>query len=75
MNEPEPLIAHIPADISQPDKIAYGLTARQIVIVAATGGLAALVYYLCHDLVPVLVLAGALRPLLAVGLVVALGRR
>lgn len=75
MNEPEPLVAHIPADIAQPDKIAYGLTIRQIVIVVATGALAAVVYYLFHHLLPVLVVAGLVLPLLAVGLVLALGRR
>ncbi|GAA4924117.1 hypothetical protein HD597_011238 [Nonomuraea thailandensis] len=75
MNEPEPLLAHIPSDIGQPDKVAYGLTVRQIIIVGATGGLAALIYYLFHQLLPVLVIAGLVLPLLAVGLVIALGRR
>ncbi|NJP96428.1 PrgI family protein [Nonomuraea sp. FMUSA5-5] len=75
MNEPEPLLAHIPADIAQPDKVVYGLTIRQIIIVGATGGLAALIYYLFHRLLPVLVIAGLVLPLLAVGLAVALGRR
>ncbi|MET7338969.1 PrgI family protein [Nonomuraea sp. NPDC005650] len=75
MNEPEPLIAHIPADIAQPDKIAYGLTIRQIIIVATAGALAAVVYYLFHHLLPVVVIAGLVLPMLALGLVVALGRR
>ncbi|WP_194244044.1 PrgI family protein [Nonomuraea phyllanthi] len=75
MNEPEPLIAHIPADIAQPDKIAYGLTIRQIIIVGITGAIAALIYYLFHHLLPVVIAAGLVLPLLAVGLVVALGRR
>ncbi|MGW4963187.1 PrgI family protein [Nonomuraea sp. NPDC004186] len=75
MNEPEPLIAHIPADIAQSDKIAYGLTTRQIIIVATAGALAAAIYYLFHHLLPVVVIAGLALPLLAVGLAVALGRR
>jgi hypothetical protein len=75
VNETEPLLAHIPSDIGRPDKVAYGLTVRQIIIVVVTGGLAALVYYLFHQLLPVLVVAGLAMPLLAVGLVVALGRR
>ncbi|NRQ33964.1 PrgI family protein [Nonomuraea sp. NN258] len=75
MNEPEPLVARIPADIAQPDKIAYGLTLRQIIIVTVTGALAALIYCLFHQMLPIVVLAGLLLPLLAVGLVIALGRR
>ncbi|MEU4574631.1 PrgI family protein [Nonomuraea sp. NPDC023979] len=73
--EPPPLLARIPADINQPDKIAYGLTIRQILIIALTGGIAAAVYYLGHQLLPVVILAAILLPLLALGLVIALGRR
>ncbi|MEV4285459.1 PrgI family protein [Nonomuraea bangladeshensis] len=73
--EPPPLLARIPADIDKPDKIAYGLTFRQILIVALTGGIAAAVYYLCHQMLPVVILAAILLPFLALGIAVALGRR
>ncbi|SEN79010.1 PrgI family protein [Nonomuraea pusilla] len=73
--EPPPLLARIPADINLPDKIAYGLTFRQILIITLTGGVAAAIYYLCHQLLPVVILAAILLPLLALGLAVALGRR
>ncbi|MFF0861415.1 PrgI family protein [Nonomuraea sp. NPDC003560] len=73
--EPPPLLARIPADINQPDKIAYGLTVRQLLIVALTGGIAAAVYYLFHQLLPVVILAAILLPLIALGLAIALGRR
>ncbi|MFB4284990.1 PrgI family protein [Nonomuraea sp. MTCD27] len=75
MNEPEPLVARIPADINCPDKIAYGLTFRQILIVTLTGGVAAAVYYLFHQLLPVIILAAIVLPLVALGLTIALGRR
>ncbi|MEV0804740.1 PrgI family protein [Kribbella sp. NPDC050281] len=73
--EPPPLLARIPADINQPDKIAYGLTIRQLLIVALTGGIAAAVYYLLHRLLPVVILAAILLPLVALGIAIALGRR
>ncbi|MFB4285892.1 PrgI family protein [Nonomuraea sp. MTCD27] len=75
MNEPEPLVSRIPADINTPDKIAYGLTFRQILIVTLTGGIAAAIYYLFHRLLPVIILAAIVLPLLALGLTIALGRR
>ncbi|MGH3388864.1 MAG: PrgI family protein, partial [Actinomadura sp.] len=36
----EPLVAKIPADVDRPDKILYGLTARQLAVLAVTGLLA-----------------------------------
>lgn len=70
-----PLIARIPADIDRPDKIAYGLTFRQLLIIVTTGGTAAAIYYLFHQLLPVVILAAILLPLIALGIAVALGRR
>jgi hypothetical protein len=75
MNDAEPLITRIPADVARPDKLAYGLTLRQIVVLAVTGALASAVYYAFHQVLPVLVLAMVLLPLLALGTVIALGRR
>ncbi|MFF4779001.1 PrgI family protein [Microtetraspora fusca] len=75
MNDAEPLIARIPADIARPDKIAYGLTARQLAILAVTGGIAASTYYAFRQLVPVVVIAAVALPLVALGSALALGRR
>jgi hypothetical protein len=67
--------ARMPADVDAPDKVLYGLTFRQLAILAV----AALVFYgswrALHGLVPVPVLAGA--AVLVGGLVfgVAVGRR
>ncbi|MFI6396176.1 PrgI family protein [Nonomuraea sp. NPDC050540] len=73
--EPPPLLARIPADINQPDKIAYGLTIHQLLIVTLTGGIAAAIYYLLHQLLPVVILAAILLPLIALGIAIALGKR
>ncbi|MEV0623533.1 PrgI family protein [Nonomuraea sp. NPDC050404] len=75
MNESEPLITTIPADFSTPDKIVYGLSFRQILIVTLTGGIAAAIYYLFHQLLPIVILAAIVLPLVALGLTIALGRR
>ncbi|MFC5833994.1 PrgI family protein [Nonomuraea insulae] len=75
MNEPEPLVARIPANINAPDKIAYGLNVRQLLIITLTGGIAAALYYLFHHLLPIIILAAIVLPLVALGLSVALGRR
>ncbi|NRQ38440.1 PrgI family protein [Nonomuraea sp. NN258] len=65
----------IPADINQPDKVAYGLSIRQLLIIALTGGIAAAVYYLFHQILPIVILAAILLPLIALGIAIALGRR
>src|SRR5438874_10547405 len=71
----EPYRARIPADVDAPDKVVYGLTFRQIAILAV----AAVTFYgawrTLHRLLPVPVLLGAgiVLGALAFGLVV--GRR
>src|SRR5262245_24940507 len=67
--------ARIPADVDQPDKIVYGLTARQLAILAAAAGAG---YLLVRGLGPVLpqpVLIAALIPVAGIAVTVALGRR
>ncbi|MEU8175596.1 PrgI family protein [Microbispora hainanensis] len=75
MNDSEPLIVRIPADVARPDKIAYGFTARQLAILAVTGALASSVYYVFRQVVPVVVIAALVLPLVALGAALALGRR
>ncbi|MFD0784082.1 PrgI family protein, partial [Micromonospora azadirachtae] len=67
--------ARMPADVDAPDKVAYGLTFRQLAILAV----AALAFYgawrFLHQLVPVPVLVGAAVVLGAVVFAIAVGRR
>ncbi|MFG2249140.1 PrgI family protein [Spirillospora sp. NPDC048823] len=71
----EPLSARIPADVEQPDKIMYGLTARQLVVLAATAVTSASVFVAVSPLLPVAVTAGLCFPLMTAGCAMALGRR
>lgn len=65
----------MPADVDAPDKVAYGLTFRQLAILAV----AALAFYgawrFLHQLVPVSVLIGAAVVLGATVFAIAVGRR
>ncbi|GIF98773.1 PrgI family protein [Catellatospora citrea] len=67
--------AHIPADVDAPDKVLYGLTFRQLAIIAATAaGLWLGWRHLADDLPkPMLIAAGTV--LAAVAVTVTLGRR
>src|SRR4051794_351313 len=70
-----PYTARIPADVDTPDKIVYGLTARQLAIVAVAGVLG---YGIARGLGPLLpqpVLIAILTPLAGAAIVLALGRR
>jgi hypothetical protein len=75
MTSEDPGPARMPADVEAPDKVLYGLTFRQLAIlaVAAVAGIGA--YHLCHRLVPmpVLLIGGALAGCVSFG--VAVGRR
>ncbi|WP_301174576.1 PrgI family protein [Actinomadura geliboluensis] len=71
----EPLSARIPADVEQPDKIMYGLTTRQLVILGATAALTTSVFVAVSPLLPVAVTAGLCFPLVTTGSAMALGRR
>ncbi|WP_084965375.1 PrgI family protein [Thermoactinospora rubra] len=71
----EPWTAKIPADVDQPDKIVYGLAARQLVVLAGTGLVAAWIYLVASPWMPLPVLAAALVPLVAGGIVLAIARR
>jgi hypothetical protein len=71
----EPLSARIPADVEQPDKIMYGLTTRQLVILAATTVITASDFVGVSPVRPVAVTAGLCFPLVTAGCAMALGRR
>ncbi|WP_146877349.1 PrgI family protein [Actinomadura madurae] len=65
----------IPADVDQPDKILYGLTARQLAIVGGTAALVLWVFLTFQALVPFLALVAVLMPVVAGGFVLAVARR
>ncbi len=70
-----PYSVRIPADVDTPDKIVYGLTARQLAILAVAG---VAVYGLVRTVGPVLpqpVLIAVLTPIVGTAVVLALGRR
>jgi hypothetical protein len=65
----------VPADFEQPDRILYGLTARQVAIFANAGAVLWLVYLVLTPAVsPLVVLVGEL-PVIAAAAAVAVGRR
>jgi hypothetical protein len=68
---PEPVQAHIPADLDTPDRVLYGLTVRQVAILAA----AATVLWLAFQILPHAVVGVAAVPVAALAAAVALGRR
>jgi hypothetical protein len=65
----------IPADVERDDPIAFGLTARQLAILAAAGALAWLLAGAARLLVPPLVAYGLALPVVAAGTALALGSR
>ncbi|NRQ30655.1 PrgI family protein [Nonomuraea sp. NN258] len=71
----ERLVARIPADVEAPDKIIASLSIRQVAILAGTAVLAAWVYLMAGDRLPVPVLAAIVLPVIACGCALALGRR
>src|SRR5438093_13277878 len=71
----EPYVARVPADIDAPDRVLYGLTARQVAILAATGALLWAAYRLLTPLVGPALVGIAAVPVAAVAAGLALGRR
>ncbi len=76
MNSSEqPMSVKIPADVDQPDKILYGLTARQLAILAGTAAACLWAFLTFGALVPFPVLVAVLIPVAATGVVLAVGHR
>lgn len=65
----------LPADVELEDKLAFGLTARQLVILAATCFGAYVVFDIVHSIASSVVAAALATPLVACGALIALGRR
>lgn len=74
-NEEAPLRAKVAADVEQPDKIVFGLTGRQLVIVTVTALLIYTAWTAVATTVHPLVFAAAALPVAGVGFVLAVGRR
>ncbi|MEJ3745514.1 PrgI family protein [Actinomycetes bacterium KLBMP 9797] len=69
------LQAPVPADIDQPDRILFGLTVRQVAILAAAGAVLWVGYQALTPLVSPLLVAAGMLPVAAVVATVVLGRR
>lgn len=67
--------ARIPADVDTPDKIVYGLTARQLAILAVAAVIGYGIFRTVGTLLPQPVLVAILTPLAGAATVLALGRR
>lgn len=67
--------ARIPADIDAPDKLMFGLTARQVAILAAAAAAGYLIWQTLSTRLPLPALAAILAPLGGAAAVLALGRR
>ncbi|MFA1550777.1 PrgI family protein [Actinomadura chokoriensis] len=69
-----PMSVKIPADVDQPDKILYGLTTRQLAILAGTAATCLWLFLTFGPLVPLPVLVAVLVPVVAAGFVLAVAR-
>jgi len=65
----------VAADVEAPDRILYGLTARQVAIIATAAAASYLLWRAVGAVLPLPVLAVAVIPLLGVATALALGRR
>lgn len=75
MNDDDIPRAAVPADIDAPDKIAWGLSFRQLAIIGTVGGAGWLLYSGFGSLLPPVVWVIAAIPVAGVTVVVALGKR
>ncbi|MFI6161645.1 PrgI family protein [Micromonospora haikouensis] len=70
-----PMRARVPADIERPDRIAFGMSGRQLVILAVTGLLLYAAWMAVATLVHPLVFLVAATPIAAGAFLLAVGRR
>lgn len=75
VEDDDPPRARIPADVDTPDRIVYGLTARQLAVLTVAAVLGYGVVKVLTPLLPAPVLIAVLTPLAGVAVVVAVGRR
>ncbi|TDB89962.1 PrgI family protein [Actinomadura sp. KC216] len=70
-----PMAVKIPADVDQPDKILYGLTARQLAILGGTVAVVLWLWLTFQAVVPFPVLVAVATPVAAAGIVLSVARR
>jgi len=70
-----PVRARVPADIGRPDKIMYGFTGRQLVVLGAAALMLWILWTATADLLPAPVFLGVAVPIAAVAFGLAVGRR
>jgi hypothetical protein len=70
-----PLRARVPADVERADRIAFGLTGRQLVILTVTGLVLYAAWTALVTVVPPLVFAACCVPILGAAFFLAVGRR
>lgn len=71
----EPYRARIPSDVEAPDRIVWGLTARQVAIVATAAAVAYLLWQAVGVRLPLPVFAALVIPILGLAAALAIGRR
>ncbi|RZU48811.1 PrgI family protein [Krasilnikovia cinnamomea] len=70
-----PLRARVPADVERPDRIAFGMTGRQLVILTVTGLVLYAAWTALATVVPPVVFAACSVPILGAAFFLAVGRR
>jgi hypothetical protein len=70
-----PMRARVPADVERADRVAFGLTARQLVILTVTGLVLYAAWTALVRVVPPLVFAACCVPILGAAFFLAVGRR
>jgi hypothetical protein len=73
--DPSPVAANVPANVDTPDRVLYGMTARQVAILAGTAAALWLAFKTLTPWVPAVVFAIIAAPVGAVAAGIALGRR
>src|SRR5205823_6548803 len=74
-DEDVPMSARVPADVEKPDKIVFGLTARQAAILGVTGLALWSAYQATHTLVPPALFAAVAIPIAGAAFAVVTVRR
>lgn len=74
-NDEPPMFARVPADVEKPDKIAFGLTARQLAIAAGVAASLWALYTATAAMVPLPVFLAVALPVVAVTAALILGLR
>ena len=75
LDDTAPMYAKVLADFEAPDRILYGLTARQLAILATATALSYLAWQATATRLPLPLIAAGIIPILGVATMLALGRR